>query len=94
MELTGKEQKYSFLSHLEEFPNVVVVRAFTKLYAIPGVRLGYLVCEQTLAEKDQIAAAGVESFGIRPKGRSRCNQRAGICCTRCGLYTDAKAVFA
>ena len=37
---------------------------------------------------------GVESFGIRPKGRSRCNQRAGICCTRCGLYTDAKAVFA
>ena len=48
MELTGKEQKYSFLSHLEEFPNVVVVRAFTKLYAIPGVRLGYLVCEQTL----------------------------------------------
>ena len=44
MELTGKEQKYSFLSHLEEFPNVVVVRAFTKLYAIPGVRLGYLVC--------------------------------------------------
>lgn len=51
MELTGKEQKYSFLSYLEEFPNVVVVRAFTKLYAIPGVRLGYLVCEQTLAEK-------------------------------------------
>ena len=51
MELTGKEQKYSFLSHLEEFPNVVVVRAFTKLYAIPGVRLGYLVCVQTLAEK-------------------------------------------
>lgn len=51
MELTGKEQKYSFLSHLEEFPNVVVVRAFTKLYAIPGVRLGYLICEQTLAEK-------------------------------------------
>ena len=44
MELTGKEQKYSFLSYLEEFPNVVVVRAFTKLYAIPGVRLGYLVC--------------------------------------------------
>ena len=51
MELTGKEVKYSFLSQLEEFPNIVVVRAFTKLYAIPGVRLGYLVCEQTLAEK-------------------------------------------
>ena len=51
MELTGKEQTYTFLKRLDEFPNVVVIRAFTKLYAIPGVRLGYLVCEQNLAEK-------------------------------------------
>lgn len=51
MELTGKEQTYSFLKRLDEFSNVVVIRAFTKLYAIPGVRLGYLVCEQNLAEK-------------------------------------------
>lgn len=51
MELTGKEQTYSFLKRLDEFPNVVVIRAFTKLYAIPGVRLGYLACEQNLAEK-------------------------------------------
>ena len=51
MELTGKEQTYSFLKRLDEFPNVVVIRAFTKLYARPGVRLGYLVCEQNLAEK-------------------------------------------
>lgn len=51
MELTGKEMTHSFLNQLDEFPNVVVVRAFTKLYAIPGVRIGYLICEQTLAEK-------------------------------------------
>ena len=51
MELTGKEQTYSFLKRLDEIPNVVVIRAFTKLYAIPGVRLGYLVCEKNLAEK-------------------------------------------
>ena len=51
MELTGKEMTHSFLNQLDEFSNVVVVRAFTKLYAIPGVRLGYLICEQTLAEK-------------------------------------------
>lgn len=51
MELTGKEMTHSFFNQLDEFPNVVVVRAFTKLYAIPGVRLGYLICEQTLAEK-------------------------------------------
>lgn len=51
MELTGKEMTHSFFYQLDEFPNVVEVRAFTKLYAIPGVRLGYLICEQTLAEK-------------------------------------------
>ena len=29
---------------LEQYPNLIVVRAFTKIYAIPGVRLGYLFC--------------------------------------------------
>ena len=28
------------------YPNLIVVRAFTKIYAIPGVRLGYLYCEE------------------------------------------------
>lgn len=35
---------YSMLSEIEEYENLLLVRAFTKLYAIPGVRLGYLVC--------------------------------------------------
>ena len=29
---------------LQEYPNVIIVKAFTKLYAIPGVRLGFLFC--------------------------------------------------
>ena len=29
---------------LKEYQNVIVVKAFTKLYAIPGVRLGFLFC--------------------------------------------------
>lgn len=41
---TGEMEKYSFLARLQEYPNVIVVQAFTKLFAIPGVRLGYLVC--------------------------------------------------
>lgn len=28
----------------EEFPNLVVMKAFTKLYAMPGLRLGYGIC--------------------------------------------------
>lgn len=33
----------SFVSEIEEYPNLLLVQAFTKLYAIPGVRLGFLV---------------------------------------------------
>ena len=93
MELTGKEQKYSFLSHLEEFPNVVVVRAFTKLYAIPGVRLGYLVCEQTLAEKIRLhCRSGI--FRYSPKGQEPLQSKSRDMLHALCLYTDAKAVFA
>ena len=45
------EKKGFFSTHnLHDYPNVIVVKAFTKLYAIPGVRLGFLFCggkEQT-----------------------------------------------
>lgn len=51
LELTGKEKSHSFAGKLEQYPNVMVLRAFTKLFAIPGVRLGYLICEETLAEQ-------------------------------------------
>ena len=33
----------SFVSEIEEYPNLLLVQAFTKLYAIPGVRLGFLI---------------------------------------------------
>ena len=37
------DEAVSALSWREKFPNLLIVRAFTKTYAIPGVRLGYLV---------------------------------------------------
>lgn len=44
LELCRGEKENSMLNRLEEFPNLMVLRAFTKTYAIPGVRLGYLCC--------------------------------------------------
>lgn len=38
----------SMLQEIEAFPNLILVRAFTKIFAIPGVRLGYLVCSDPL----------------------------------------------
>lgn len=44
IEFTQKWEQYSFLRRINEFPNLIVVGGFTKIFAIPGVRLGYLVC--------------------------------------------------
>lgn len=34
---------YSMLTQFDNFQNLILARAFTKIFAIPGVRLGYLV---------------------------------------------------
>ncbi|MEG1595974.1 MAG: threonine-phosphate decarboxylase CobD [Lachnospiraceae bacterium] len=34
-------QEYSLLGQLEEYKNLFILKAFTKMYAIPGLRLGY-----------------------------------------------------
>lgn len=36
-------QDSSVLAGYVEFPNVIWIRAFTKIFAIPGVRIGYLI---------------------------------------------------
>ena len=33
----------SAVRFLEDFPNMMIIRAFTKLYAMPGIRLGYAI---------------------------------------------------
>lgn len=39
-----KEASYSMLPCLAEHPRLLVLRAFTKIYCMAGLRLGYLVC--------------------------------------------------
>ena len=39
-----KEASYSMLPYLAEHPRLLVLRAFTKIYCMAGLRLGYLVC--------------------------------------------------
>ena len=47
IEFTGKEEMHSLKHAISEYPNLIVVRAFTKIFAIPGVRLGYLFCQSS-----------------------------------------------
>lgn len=38
------DESASIIREIEQYKNLILVRAFTKIFAIPGVRLGYLVC--------------------------------------------------
>ena len=37
--------QYDVRGRLKRYKNLMILRAFTKFYAIPGVRLGYIMCE-------------------------------------------------
>lgn len=39
---------HSMLSEVETYKNLILVRAFTKIFAIPGVRLGYLISANSI----------------------------------------------
>ncbi len=40
----GDEQERSLKGRIGDFPHLVVLRAFTKVYGMPGLRLGYALC--------------------------------------------------
>ena len=67
---------------LQTAPNLVILKAFTKLYAMAGVRLGYALCSNT-ALLAKMQAAG------QPWGVSSLAQAAGAAALRETTYADA-----
>lgn len=47
----------SFVPFLAKFSNVIVVRSMTKMYAIPGLRLGYVISQSNTIEQLKHGAA-------------------------------------
>ena len=39
-----EEYEYSICEYLNEYNNVIILKAFTKIYAMAGIRLGYMLC--------------------------------------------------
>ncbi|MFP5221016.1 MAG: histidinol-phosphate transaminase [Acidobacteriota bacterium] len=50
VEFALPEDEYSVMGRLESLPNVVVLRTFSKLYGLAGLRLGFGVMPQWLAD--------------------------------------------
>ena len=67
---------------LQTAPNLVILKAFTKLYAMAGVRLGYALCANT-ALLAKMQAAG------QPWGVSSLAQAAGAAALQETAYADA-----
>ena len=66
---------------LLESGNLVILKAFTKLYGMAGVRLGYCLCgDETLLEKMQTAG--------QPWGVSSLAQAAGVAALKESAYVD------
>lgn len=43
MDFVENERKYSLISKIDEFDNLIILRTFTKLFAMPAIRLAYLL---------------------------------------------------
>ena len=75
LDLTETPEKYGISALLETHPNLTILRAFTKSYAMAGVRLGYVLCRDAeflaeMSEKTQCwnvsalaQAAGIAALG-------------------------------
>ena len=47
MDFVENKEKYSVIKLMEKYNNLIVLKAFTKIYAIPGIRLGYCMSSNT-----------------------------------------------
>lgn len=72
---------YTMKDRLGEYQNLLILKAFTKLYAMAGLRLGYCLCSDS-ALLDAMARAG------QPWGVSGPAQAAGIAALRETAYVQ------
>ncbi len=84
IEFCGRE--YSMLSWTGQYENLILVRAFTKIFAIPGVRLGYLIC----SSRNLLSSIGRQ---LPEWNLSVFAQEAGYACTSQESYVKETAAY-
>lgn len=75
-------EAHTMQAALEEYPNLLILKAFTKMYAMAGVRLGYCLCaDAALLEKMRQAG--------QPWAVSSLAQAAGLAALQENAYVQA-----
>ena len=75
LEICREWEDYSLIPDLDRFPNGIILKSFTKLFAIPGVRLGYTLCSDQ-AVNDRLTLAGQAwpvSYIAQKAGEAACS---------------------
>lgn len=77
LDFTGKKEDFSSVRFIENCKRLFILKAFTKMFAIPGIRMGYGICSD-LNIIDKI-------YSIRQPWNVSCTaEAAGIAC--CKIY--------
>ena len=71
IEFLEEPERYECRGYLTQYPNVVIIKAFTKIFCMPGVRLGYALCENAALRKRMRAM-------LQPWNVSVTAQEAGV----------------
>lgn len=86
LEFCEQEAHSSYRSRIKDYPNLFLVRAFTKIFAIPGVRLGYLISANEVQRekiKRQLPEWNVSTFA----------QYAGVAAAKETAYIEKTVRF-
>lgn len=70
IELTDKGAKNSVACMVNKYQNLYIIRAFTKIFAVPGIRLGYVVGNSSIIESMMLNVPcwSVNSFAVAAGG--------------------------
>lgn len=68
------DESLSFIQKVTRYENVIIVRSMTKMYAIPGIRLGYLVAKPETIKEIRAFAPHWNVNGLAAKIGALCFQ--------------------
>lgn len=74
------DEAKSFISQVANYPNLLIVRSMTKMYAIPGIRLGYLIAHPERIESLKLRASHWHVNGLAAE--------IGVLCLREDAYRE------